>query len=91
MLAYKKDGKDYILLANTNRTLMKIDPADIAAVEKGLTEPVEGRYQHAGVPYIAVAAVGVQHMDTYSESHILAIQRRANGALDLRAFPVRRL
>jgi len=91
ILAYQKDGKPYILLSNTNRTLMKIDPADIAAMEQGLTERVEGRYRHAGVPYIAVAAVGVQHMDTYDDENVLILQRMANGALELRPFSIQRL
>lgn len=41
MIAYKKDGQDYLLLANSARGVMKISTNDLAK-NQGLTEPVKG-------------------------------------------------
>ena len=91
MIAYGQDGKDFILLANSNRTLMKIDPADIEATKEGITTPVEGRYETAGVEYIAIAQVGVQQIDNLNDEHVLVLQRMGNGSLNLRSLQKRRL
>lgn len=91
MISYDRDGKDFILLANSNRTLMKIDPADIEAMKEGITTPVEGRYETAGVEYISIAQVGVQQIDNLNDEHVLVLQRMGNGSLDLRSLQKRRL
>ncbi len=91
MLVYQNDDKEYILIANSNRTLMKIDPADIEKQEKGLTEPVSGRHHTAGAEYVAIAQVGVQQIDNLNDEYVVAIQRMANGSLNLKSFPKRRL
>ena len=91
MIGYSREGKDYILLANSNRTLMRIDPADIVAQDKGITTEVEGRYETAGVEYIAIAQVGVQQVDNLNDEYIVVLQRMSNGSLNLRSLPKRRL
>ncbi|MFQ5636447.1 MAG: hypothetical protein ACE5IR_00450 [bacterium] len=91
MILYKNKDKEYILLANSNRTLMKIDPADIEKQEEGLTEPVTERYGTAGVKYLAVAQVGVLQIDNLNDDYILALQRMSNGSLNLRSLPKARL
>lgn len=90
MVTYEKDGKDYILLANSNRTLMKIDPRDIAKAP-AITEPTTERYATDGVEYIAVAQVGVQQLDNLNADHVLVLQRMGNGALNLRSLRKARL
>ena len=74
MIVYNVEGKDFILLANSNRTLMKVKPEDVAAAQEGITEPVSVRYGTAGVPYISVAQVGIQQIDNLNESYVLALQ-----------------
>ncbi len=91
MIGYTREGKDYVLLANSNRTLMRIDPADIVAQEEGITTEVEGSYETAGVEYIAIAQVGVQQVDNLNDANILVLQRMSNGSLNLRSLPKRRL
>lgn len=92
MIGYTREGKDYILLANSNRTLMRLDPAEIAAAQdEGITTEVEGRYESAGVEYVAIAQVGVQQVDNLNDDHILVLQRMSNGSLNLRSLPKRRL
>lgn len=90
MIVYKKEDKEYILLANSNRTLMKIDPDDIAKQEP-VTGPVKERWDTAGVHFLAVPQMGVQQIDNLNDDFVLAIQRADDGALNLRSFPVRRL
>ena len=65
---------------------MRIDPEDIVAQE-ALTTEVEGRYETAGVEYVAIAQVGVQQIDNLNDEHILVLQRMSNGSLNLRSLP----
>lgn len=90
MVTYSREGKEYILLANNNRTLMKIDPDDIAAAE-AITDPVSERYGTAGVEYIAIAQVGVQQLDNLNEDNVLVLQRMGDGSLNLRSLKKARL
>jgi hypothetical protein len=54
MIAYKKGGKDFILMANSNRGMMKIDATEIDKHAK--TTNIESRIaDKAGVPYETLA------------------------------------
>jgi hypothetical protein len=90
MVAYERDGKEYILLANSNRTMMKIDPDDIAAAA-AITDPVDERYGTSGVEYIAIAQVGVQQLDNMNADNVLVLQRMGDGSLNLRSLKKARL
>jgi hypothetical protein len=90
MVTYQVGGKDFLLLANNNRTLMKIDPDDIAAAP-AITEPTTERYGTAGVEFIAIAQVGVQQLDNLNADHVLVLQRMGNGSLNLRSLRKARL
>jgi hypothetical protein len=85
MVTYQVGGKDYILLANSNRTLMKIDPDDIASAP-AITELTTERYGTAGVEFIAIAQVGVQQLDNLNTDHVLVLQQMGNGSLNLRSL-----
>lgn len=91
IISYQKDGKSYLLMANSSRALMKIDPEKVAKYQDYLTEPVKGNSATAGVEFLNMPYVNVQHLDNYSDSHILAVQRLANGDLDLHTIPTNRL
>ena len=91
MISYEADGKNYILLANSSRALMKVDPEKIEMQKEGLTEPVEERYGTAGVDFININQVGVQQLDNLNANHVLVLQRMGNGALNLQSLPKRRL
>lgn len=83
IVSFKKDGKDYLLLANSSRALMRIDPQEIAGYNAYLTEPVEGNSMTAGVSFVALPYVNVLQMDNMSDSQIVMLQRTANGDLNL--------
>jgi hypothetical protein len=64
MIVYEKGGKEYLLLANSKRGVMKI-PTEGLADAKAVTEKVSDK---AGVKYETVADLkDVQHLDKYSK------------------------
>jgi hypothetical protein len=76
-------GKEYVLIANSDRTLMRLDPSDIAAAPE-MTTSVKQAYEPAGVGYLPVASFGVLQLDTYNRAGIVLLQRdRDDGGLDV--------
>ena len=67
-------GKEYILIANSNRTLTRLDPAEIASA-KPMTAAVKQAWQPAGVGYLPVAVIGVLQLDNYNASNLVLLQR----------------
>ncbi len=88
MLLYQKEGKDRILIANSNLPLMIVDPEDVKNYEGSITEEVESYL--AGVPNEYRAGLGVQQVDIFNADYFVALQRMPGGQLDLLAYPVRR-
>jgi hypothetical protein len=77
MIAYKKDGKDFLLIANSARGVMKVSTADLASNE-GLTEPVRGGAT-AGQTYETIDALaGVVQLDKIDDNHALVIIQKEN-------------
>jgi hypothetical protein len=71
------------MIANSHRTLMRFDLADIAAAP-GMTTPVKQAYQPGGVPYLPVASYGVLELDNYNSRNLVVLERSAvDGSLDL--------
>jgi hypothetical protein len=84
MIIYKKNGKDFILMANNSRGVMKLATEPFAAAEP-ITKPIPGT---AGVPFETVASLkGVQQLDLLDASHALLLVD-ANGALNLQSIPL---
>lgn len=67
-------GKEYILVGNSNRTLTRLDPNEIAAA-KAMTTPVSQAYEPGGVGYLPVAEVGVMQLDNYNPANVVMLQR----------------
>ena len=87
MIVYQKDGKDYLLIANNSRGIMKIDTAQIADADH-IEERVEGGGTK-GVEYQKVEAwQGIDQLDTFDKDHALVLRRGAEGALNLEALPL---
>ena len=83
IISMEKDGKSYILLANSSRALMKISYEKLAAFSDDLTEPVPGNSETAGVDFISLPLVNVLQLDKLDEDRFVMLQRRSNGDLDL--------
>lgn len=70
-------GKEYVLIANSHRTLTRLDPAELAAAPE-LTKSVQQAYQPAGVGYLPVASFGVLQLDNYNRAGIVLLERDAD-------------
>ncbi|HKI33216.1 MAG TPA: hypothetical protein VKA46_15295 [Gemmataceae bacterium] len=75
MIVYQKGGKDYILMANSARGVMKV-PAEGIDKAKGITEPVKGGGT-AGVGYETIKDLkGVEHLAKLDKDHALILVKK---------------
>jgi len=84
IIEMEKEGQRYILMANSNRALMKIKVSDIEGFGDSLSERVQERAGTAGVDFINLPFVNVQQLDKLNESTFVMIHRDANGVLGLK-------
>jgi hypothetical protein len=83
MVVYQKDGKDYVLLANNKRGLMKIKLAGIDKIE-GITDQVAGT---AGLKYDTIKDVkGVMKLDAFDKEHAVILVDVGKGKLNLKTI-----
>jgi len=82
MITYQKDGKNYLLLANSSRGVMKI-PTEGAGSADGITAPVRGGGTK-GLGYDKIADLkGVIQMDKLDEGHAVILTQDQGGPLNL--------
>jgi hypothetical protein len=82
MIVYNKDGKDYLLMANSARGVMKVDVANIDKTN-GITDRISGT---AGLPYDTIAELkGVTQLDKLDKGHVLVLKQTEAGPLNLEA------
>jgi hypothetical protein len=83
MIVYEKDGKQYLLLANSARGVMKIS-TDTIDKQPALTEPVTGGGK-AGLPYETVENLkDVVQLDKLGNANALVL---AGGKLEAVPLP----
>jgi hypothetical protein len=81
MVLYKKDGHEYVLMANTRHGILKI-ATDQFGSASALTNPVSGT---AGIPAEKIATMAnVIQLDLLDATHSVVLTR-ADGALNLQA------
>jgi hypothetical protein len=81
MIVYEKDGKDFLLLANSARGVMKISTEDIAS-NKGLSKKVDGT---AGQTYDTIASLqGVVQLDKLNDTTAVVLIQSEDGAMQLK-------
>jgi hypothetical protein len=87
MIAFKDDGVDYLLIANSDRTLMQISSEDLdkqEAVVKGPTRVAP--YASAGVEYLSIAEIGITQLDDFNDQSYVVVQRNMDdGSLNLKS------
>lgn len=84
MIVYKKGGKDYLLMNNSSRGVMKMAIEKIDTYE-GITAQVE----RSGLPYETLTEMkGVEQLDRLDEANALIAVRTEAGALDLKTIPL---
>lgn len=80
LIVYKKDGKDYLLLANSARGVMKIKTENVDKAE-GIDHRINGT---AGQPYETIASLkGVTQLDELDPGHALILIQTPTGAQNL--------
>jgi hypothetical protein len=80
MIVYKKDGKDYLLLANSSRGVMKISTDHIEQTE-GIAAPVSDK---KGLPYETISGwTGVDHLAQLDPEHALLLRHGDGGSMTL--------
>jgi hypothetical protein len=85
MIVYQKDGKDFILMANNSRGLMKISTENIDQVDP-ITKRVADK---AGLSYETIAsAKGIQHLDRLDKGNALVLVKNDAGSLELDTMPL---
>ena len=85
MVLYQNNGKDYVLMSNSQLPLLIFDPDDVESFEGEINTEVEGYM--AGVSYTPRSGSGVQELEAFNEKFILATQRLPSGKLSLVSFP----
>ncbi len=79
MIVYQKDGKDFILMTNSSRGVMKI-PTEGAGSAPGITHRVADKQ---GLGYETIGSLkGVVQMDQLDDRHAVILADR-NGTIDL--------
>jgi len=81
MVLYKKDGKEFLLMSNNSRGVMKIPTAGFAAAEK-ITARVAA--ETSGVAYETVSTMkGIEQLDLLDDARTIVLARSEAGALNL--------
>ncbi len=87
MIVYQKDGKDWLLLANSARGVMKIDTDNIEATG-AIEERVEGGGT-AGQKFETVAGwTGIEQLDKLDAARAVVLRKAENGSLSLESLPL---
>lgn len=82
MVVYRKDGRDFVLMANNRRGVMKIPTAPFADAA-AIATPIRTT---GGVPFETVASLtGIEQLDGLDATRALVLARSATRGLDLRA------
>jgi hypothetical protein len=86
MIVYQKDGKDYLLMTNNSRGVMKIPTASAGSAES-ITEPVRGGGLK-GLGYETIADIkGAVQMDQLDDQHaVVLVQGNGDGMMDLKTI-----
>jgi hypothetical protein len=85
MIVYEKDGKTYLLMANSSRGVMKIATEQIDKAES-IAEPVSDK---RGLPYETLATwTGVDQLDRFDANHVVVLRRVEGGSINLEALPL---
>ena len=85
MILYKKNGRDFLLMSNNSRGVMKIATDGFASASP-ITSPVSA--ETAGVPYETIASMrGVEQLDLLDAQNSIVIAR-AGAALNLQIVPL---
>lgn len=81
MIVMEKERQSYLVMANSNRAVMKIAFKEIEAFQGTLTEKVMERGGTSGVNFINLPYVNVLQMDKLDDTQFLMLKRESDGNL----------
>jgi hypothetical protein len=85
MIVYDKDGKTYLLMANSSRGVMKINTDNIDKAES-IIAPVQGK---KGLTYETMTGwTGVDQLDRLDEKYAMVVRRVEGGSVNLESLPL---
>lgn len=83
MIVYQKDGKSYILMANSSRGVMKITTENIDKAEAIKARVADKQ----GMTYETIEGwTGVDQLDRFDAKHVAVLRRGEGGSLNLEAL-----
>ncbi|MEL6918990.1 MAG: hypothetical protein AAFO99_14830, partial [Bacteroidota bacterium] len=85
MISYEKEGKQYFLMSNSNRPVMRIKYESIAGFKDTMTAPVTEFGATEGVAYDNLPFPYVLQMDNLDADTVVYVQRTSDGKLILRS------
>ncbi|MBI5771114.1 MAG: hypothetical protein HZA93_25285 [Verrucomicrobia bacterium] len=87
MIVYQKNGKDFLLMANTSRGVMKIGTDGMERAQR-----IESRVSGTKHETFSVEAIadwkGVEQLDRLDAANAVVVRKATNGALNLEALPL---
>jgi len=82
MIAYRKEGHDFLLIANSYRGVLKLSAENLDRYT-----PIVEPEQMAGVPFKRISGLrGVRRLTTLDNANALILADGEEGSLDLRSF-----
>jgi hypothetical protein len=85
MILYRKDGKEFLLMSNSRRGVMKI-PTDPFAAAASITTPVAT--ETGGVPFQTITSMtGIEQLDLLDAQNSIVLAR-ADAGVNLRVVPL---
>ncbi|MBC7903040.1 MAG: hypothetical protein H7Y27_06440, partial [Gemmatimonadaceae bacterium] len=68
MITISKGGNNYLVMANTNRPVMRVKYKSIEDFAGSVTEPIKESYSTAGVDFVTLPVVNVVQMDKLDDT-----------------------
>jgi hypothetical protein len=83
MITMTKEGKSFLVLANSNRPVFRINYKNIEAFEGTLTTPVAENFATEGVKFVSMPLTNVVQLAKLDDNRMVMLQRKSDGALTL--------
>ena len=91
MIAFERDGKRFVLIANSNRGMMRMAAAEIDRSEPIVTAATRD-VPITGTPYVPLSLPGVMQLDLLNPELIVMLMRDIDdGTVHVRSFPTKYL
>ena len=87
MIVYQKDGKDFLLLANSSRGVMKIS-TDIIETVESIVQPVPDGGKK-GLGYQTIEGwTGIDQLDRFDKTQAMVLRHTDSGSVNLESMPL---